>query len=265
MTQIYVMTIPQSEMSKRELILYLRHRSKRWQFGRETGRNTGYRHYQVRYESSNDNLGTERLYWAGISCELELSNGWSNYELKDGDFYTSEDVYLGKYRFRPLRPFQNRLLRYISTNSDRSIGVVVDHCGGQGKTHFARWCELNGKAVYIEGSGTDEQITRDLFDICENTRIHAVIIDCTRSGNLDKREFWSGIEQIKNGHLADRRYGYRSRWIPPPAVLILSNREPEWSYLSGDRWHKFFLKEGNMYEYYTREGEKVKRVTSLLS
>lgn len=252
--QTYVMTIPQSEMTKRELLHYLRHRSKRWQFGLETGRNTGYRHYQVRYESSNDNIGTERLYWSGIACELELSNGWSNYELKDGHFYTSDDDELGKYRFRKLRPFQTRLLKYISTRADRSIGVVVDHQGGQGKTHFARWCELNGRAVYIEGSGTDEQITRDLYDISETTRITAVIIDCTRSGELDKRQFWAGIEQVKNGHLADRRYGYRSKWIPPPSVLILTNSDPDWNTLSKDRWHKFFIKDGKMAEY--NQGEK---------
>lgn len=262
MTQIYVMTIPQSEMSKRELLHYLRHRSKRWQFGIETGRNTGYRHYQVRYESANSNLGTERLYWTGISCELELSNGWSNYELKDGHFYTSEDVYLGKFRFRPLRPFQNRLLRFLSTNTNRTIGIVVDHVGGQGKTHFARWCELNGKAIYIEGSGTDEDVSRDVYDISEQQYVRAIIIDCTRSTNLSNHRFWAGIEQLKNGHLSDRRYGYRSRWIHPPSILILANRDPDWKALSEDRWYKFFLKDGKMYEY---TGGKKVRVTSLLS
>lgn len=260
MTQIYVMTIPQSEMSKRELLHYLRHRSKRWQFGRETGRNTGYRHYQVRYESANDNLGTERLYWTGIACELELSNGWSNYELKDGDFYTSEDVYLGKYRFRPLRPFQNRLHRYLTTRDDRAIGIVVDHVGGNGKTYWARWENLNGNAVYIEGSGTDENITRDVFDISETQRIKAIIIDCTRSDKLDDKGFWAGIERLKNGYLCDRRYGYRSKWITPPTIVVLANNDPEWKCLSDDRWHRFFLKNKYMYEY-TPTGEK--RVTSL--
>lgn len=257
--QTYVMTIPQSEMTKRELLHYLRHRSKRWQFGLETGRNTGYKHYQVRYESSNDNIGTERLYWTGIACELELSNGWSNYELKDGHFYTSDDTELGKYRFRKLRPFQTRLLKYLSANSDRTIGTVVDHKGGHGKTFFARWCSLNGKAVYVEGSGTDEQVTRDLYDISETIHIKAVIIDCTRCGSLMDYKFWAGIEQIKNGHLADRRYGYRDRWIQPPAVLVLCNHDPDWKCLSDDRWHKFFIKGDKMYEYH----QEKKWVTNL--
>lgn len=256
------MTIPQSEMSKRELLHYLRHRSKRWQFGRETGRNTGYRHYQVRYESSNDDIGRERLYWIGIACELEPSNGWSNYELKDGDFYTSDDADLGKYRFGKLRKFQTRLLEYLESRNDRSVGIVVDHVGSKGKTHFARWCSLNHKAVYLHGSGTDNQVARDLYDISEQEYIKAIIIDCTRSENsLSDNEFWNGIEQIKNGHLCDRRYGYREKWIRPPAVLVLSNHDPNWKCLSEDRWHKFFIKEDAMYEYY--QGKK--KVTSLLS
>lgn len=255
MSQIYVMTIPQSEMSKRELLHYLRFRSDRWQFGLETGRNTGYRHYQVRYETSNGDLGRERLYWTGISCELELSNGWSTYELKDGHFYTSEDVHLGKYRFRPLRNFQIRLHRYIATRNDRTIGVVVDHAGGKGKTYWARSEDLNGNAVYIQGSGTDENITRDLYDISEDRRIKAVIIDCTRSDKLNDKDFWAGIERIKNGHLCDRRYGYRSKWIEPPAVIVLANHDPDWTTLSQDRWNKFFIKDDKMLEY--KDGKKV--------
>lgn len=262
MSQIYVMTIPQSEMSKRELLHYLRFRSDRWQFGIEKGGNTGYRHYQVRYETSNGDLGTERLYWTGIACELELSNGWSTYELKDGHFYTSNDDEMGKYRFRPLRKFQIRLHRYLTTRDDRAIGIVVDHVGSNGKTHWARWEELNGNAVYIEGSGSDENITRDVFDISEDRRIKAIIIDCTRSDNLNSKQFWAGLERLKNGHLCDRRYGYRSKWIAPPSIIVLANNDPEWKCLSDDRWHKFFIKPEGMYEY--TKGEKV-RVTSLLS
>lgn len=241
MTQIWIMTIPIWELNKRELLFRLRRRAKRWQFGIEVGSHSGYEHYQVRYECSNGDISRERGYWGDISCELQQGGGWSEYERKDGNFYTSDDVRMGKYRFRELKELQLYILSLGRLEGERGITLIVDKIGGIGKTFLGRWADLNGYGTYIDGSTDIETINRDIYDISETRQINRLFIDLTRNtkftGNL-----WSGIESIKNGYLVDRRYGYRSKWICPPEIYIFANHEPaSWDGLSDDRWQRLFI------------------------
>lgn len=264
MSKIWIMTLPQSEMSKRVLIRLLRIRAKRWQFGIETGHNTGYEHYQIRYECSNGDFTRERAFWTGYRCELQEGGGWSNYELKSGYFYTSVDDTLGKYRFSRLRELQHCILSHGRKQGDRKITAVIDKCGGTGKTFLARWMCLNGRGTYIDGTGDSNGIVAGVYDISEEMEIECLVIDLTRNTNANRTQLWAAIETIKNGYLKDSRYRHREKWIRPPKILVFTNNEPKWERLSSDRWDKIFLKEKEdkiiMYDYPIVNGEKKSRV-----
>lgn len=241
--QIYVMVMPRTEISKHVLLRLLRLRAKRWQFGIEVGSHTGYEHYQIRYECSNGDYARERSFWQGYKCELQQSSEWSNYERKDGNFYTSLDSELGVYRFGRLSQLQLDILaHWRKQSSDRTITAVVDKCGGTGKTFLARHCALNGTAVYIDGHGKASDIIADAYDIAKSgVSMKRIIVDLTRNADQNRADLWAAIEEIKNGFLKDRRYAYKEMWIKPPQVLVFSNKEPDWSKLSLDRWDKMFL------------------------
>lgn len=245
--KIWIAVIPTSEVSKRELLFRLRHRSgrNRWQFGIELGTHSGYQHYQCRYETSNGDYEVERRYWCGIKLELQEAGGWSNYELKDGCFYSYLDDQLGKYRFSRLKDIQLCILAKGRHTDDRQIVIVVDKLGGvTGKTFLARWCSLNGKGYYIDGTDT-KGINRNVYDTIQCDRGHKEYqfhIDLTRNDKMDAGLF-KQIETIKNGYLSDGRYQFVYQWIVPPKIWIYTNHEPEWDKLSKDRWVKMFIKE----------------------
>lgn len=262
----YVMTIPTTELTKRELLFRLRNRShgKRWQFGIEVGTRSGYEHYQVRYECSNDDYSRERNYWTGIACELQEAGGWSEYECKDGNFYSYVDDYMGEYRFRKLKAVQLHIRAHGRKQTDRNITIVCDKIGGTiGKTFFARWSCLNGEAEYIDGTNTNT-IGRNVYDIVETkgfARRYTFIIDVTRSERFTSG-MWAGIETIKNGFVSDDRYAFRSGWIYPPRIFVLANHEPDWEKLSKDRWDKIFVKlEGNKVVVWDRDKNGNARTT----
>lgn len=243
-----MMTIPTKELSKHELLFRLRRRAKRWQFGIEMGTNTGYEHYQIRYECSNGDFAHERRFWAGIKCELQQAGGWSEYECKDGDFYTSLDDSMGKYRFSKLKDIQLLFNSHGRKQGNRKITLIVDKCGGIGKTFWARWSELNGKATYIDGTDT-KNVLRDIYDILEQrrdkesgkNRRYTFFIDLCRADELDN-ELFARLETLKNGYVCDGRYNYRRIWINPPIIYVLANKEPDdWNALSKDRWDKIFV------------------------
>ena len=215
------------------------------------GANSGYQHYQCRYETSNGDYETERRYWTGIKLELQEAGGWSNYELKDGCFYSYLDDELGKYRFTRLKELQLCILAKGQRTSDREIIIIVDRLGGTGKTFLARWCSLNGKGIYIDGTDTGN-INRSIYDDVTNNNMRGQIelhIDLTRNDRLDGRLF-AGVETIKNGYLSDGRYNHAYTWITPPIIYVYTNHEPEWDKLSKDRWVKMYVKE-------SKDGKKI--------
>ena len=241
--QIWMMTIPTTEVSKRELLFRLRRRAKRWQFGIEVGTHSGYEHYQIRYECSNSDFAEERRFWTGIKCELQQAGGWSEYECKDGNFYTSLDSDLGKYRFGKLKGIQLLFNSHGRKQGDRKITLIVDKCGSIGKTFWGRWSDLNGKATYIDGTDTDN-IIRDIFDTTEKKPVQGTavfIIDLSRADKQDNKLF-ARLETLKNGYLNDGRYAYRRMWIRPPIIYVLTNQEPDdWNALTKDRWDKIYV------------------------
>lgn len=209
------------------------------------GSNSGYQHYQCRYEASNGDYETERRWWAGIKLELQEAGGWSQYELKSGNFYSYLDDDLGKYRFRKLKAIQHCILAKGSATDDRQLVIVVDKLGGvAGKTYLARWCSLNGKGIYIDG--TDPKgINRNMYDIVQHIgrrEEYQFHIDLTRNDKMDAGLF-KQIETVKNGYLSDGRYQFVYQWIVPPKIWVYTNHEPEWDKLSKDRWVKMYIKE----------------------
>ena len=48
--------------------------------------------------------------------------------------------------------------------------------------------------------------------------------------------FYAGIEALKDGKAYDKRYAFKKKRMNRPKVIILTNREPDLTYLSEDCW-----------------------------
>ena len=77
-------------------------------------------------------------------------------------------------------------------------------------------------------------------------------IDMPRSLPKTKlNQFYSGIEELKNGHAWDARYHFKEKYFDSPNVWIFANEIPDKNLLSRDRWLIWEIRD-NLLEYYDK-------------
>lgn len=131
------------------------------------------------------------------------------------------------YKDCTFRPWQKACLIRLREQTDRQIDWIVDIEGNQGKTWFAKWLLCHANAVIFK-SGKKA-------DIAHAYNYEPIVIfDYTRQ----KEEFmtYGILEDFKDGHLFSPKYESDCKVFPFPAVLCLSNWQPDKSMMSKDRW-----------------------------
>ncbi len=132
-----------------------------------------------------------------------------------------------EYEGCELRPWQQTALNALREQTNRQIYWIVDPKGNTGKSWFAGWLQTHCDAiVYDSGKKADIAYAYNYEPI--------VVFDYTR----EKQEFmkYGTIESFKNGRIFSPKYASRTKIFKSPAVLVLSNWEPDKSKLSDDRW-----------------------------
>ena len=77
-------------------------------------------------------------------------------------------------------------------------------------------------------------------------------IDMPRSLPKTKlNQFYSGIEELKNGHAWDARYHFKEKYFDSPNVWLFVNIIPDKNMLSRDRWIIWEIRD-NKLEYYEK-------------
>lgn len=198
--------------------------------GKETGQG-GYEHWQVRMAFK------EPWTLQAVSMVLPTAHlsptSVRNFEYiyKGGDYWTTWDQVLERYRHITLRPWQQEAYcRYITQN-ERQILLVIDRIGNSGKSWLARYIVSRHEGRLIPPMENGKGLVQNAM--AEGST--GYIIDVPRRGKLTY-EFWGGIEQIKGGHLYETRYNYSEKWIEPPKIMVFTNKEPNLNDLSVDRW-----------------------------
>lgn len=138
-----------------------------------------------------------------------------------------EDDLKESYEGCVFRPWQKTALEILREQTSRQVYWVVDIKGNTGKSWFAGWLASHCKAiVYSNGKTADIAYAYNYEPI--------VVFDYTRQ----KQEFmnYGVIESFKNGRMFSPKYESGFKVFPPPAVLVLSNWEPDLKAMSEDRW-----------------------------
>jgi len=131
-------------------------------------------------------------------------------------------------------PWQQKVIELSQQWDKRTIHVVVDAVGNNGKTDLVEWLVQNGKGTLVPPMRAMEDIMAMVM--CKPPA-RCYLIDMPRAMRKEKLyDFYSGIESLKNGYMYDKRYQFKDRWIDRPQIIIFSNMMPDFSMLSQDRW-----------------------------
>lgn len=117
---------------------------------------------------------------------------------------------------------------------DRSIKLVYDTWGCNGKSVFSEWLEYNGWAFEIPPMRSME----DIMQFCFSFQAQKVyLIDMPRGMKKDKLgEFYAGLECLKNGVCYDKRYAGKKRRFDRPQIIVFTNSIPALELMTRDRW-----------------------------
>jgi len=185
------------------------------------------------------------IHWSITTTEVHNGNNF-NYVMKadsriDGP-WTDQDYTVPPPLTRQLRifkeqeprPWQTKISELVKEEDDRSIKLIVDTEGNSGKSITCEYLEYEGLAWEIPPF----RLMEDIMQCCMSIKSQkCYLIDMPRAMKKDKlSEFYAGLEALKNGVCYDKRYGFKKRRMDRPQVVVFTNRDPCWAYMSLDRW-----------------------------
>lgn len=133
-----------------------------------------------------------------------------------------------------LYPWQKQVEEMCTTRDFRSIKVIYDPIGANGKSIFAEYLEWKGLAYEVPPMVNMEDIMQCVMSVPGKK---CYLIDMPRAMKKEKLAgFYSGLEAIKNGVAYDKRYSFRKIRFARPQVIVFTNRLPDTTLLSQDRW-----------------------------
>lgn len=260
-TQLYLfdLTIRKEGNSKEALLDFFKAHCKKFAFQLEKGEQTGYEHFQckislkvkLRKTEMINKLTEAKITGARVSISFStkftyvtkaatrIEGPWT-----DAD---AEPLYVPRaMRDVKLLPWQEQVLSWPP--EDRHIYYIVDTTGNQGKSWICRHITLSNQGYAVPALSNFKDLMQFVCSLLKSRRDvepKRLVFDVPRS--LKKlHEFFSCIEQCKNGVLYDIRYGANVWTFEPPTVICFSNQEPQESLVSQDRWKIFYLDENEL-------------------
>lgn len=245
---------------------------KSWVYQLERGNSTGYEHYQCRISLKEKKRGTALLkilreadlilhpdalsttskncasgdnFWNYCSKDhTRIMGPWSS---RDAPL-TSQMILFNKWG---LRPWQDDLKKKSKEFCLRTIDLIYDVDGNNGKSLFAEHMEFEGLAEEVPPF----RLMDDIFQWVASRPIKpCYIFDLPRGMKKDRLgDFYSGIEVIKNGVAYDKRYTAEKKRFNRPRVFVFTNTLPEFSMMSKDRWKVWSLYENTLKPYMVDE------------
>lgn len=263
---VWDFTLPKRELTVGDVHGLLRSICKAYTFQLERGDTTGYEHFQGRLSlfkkkrfgelikhfdksgihltvSSNNSRKGEAFYC--MKTDTRIEGPWTEKDFKEPKVPTRQLVESGILAVR--RAWQIELAERVAQFDMRTIHMVICPRGGEGKSLFAEWMEHTEQAFEVPYLGTMEDIMQCCMGVPPQK---TYLIDMPRS--LEKNRlasFFAGIETLKNGVMFDKRYHFKKRRIDRPSIVVFSNKAPDLSYLSRDRWRLWTIKKDRLVDY----------------
>lgn len=225
----------------------------RYEFQHERGKVDGYEHFQcgvsfkekVRkpdlllgvwgvYASRMSNKGERGAFEYGAKDDTRVDGPWSS-----RDITPPRDL----LRVEKLRPWQQHVVNdckeWCTAGNGRTVNVIVDVMGGNGKSMLKRWMLWKKIAYPIPMFNVSEKMMQCVMArIKESPKENAFIMDIPRTcRDVQKSaDIWSAIEQIKDGVCYDWRYKSEQIMFDQPKLWVFTNEMPPKKSLSEDRW-----------------------------
>lgn len=273
---VWDFTLPAGDRTSDEVIKVCKQLFKKWTVQKEQG-DEGYLHFQGRGSlfkkrrlvelkklledlnwrdchvspSSTNSTKGDALY--SCKADTRVEGPWTN---KD----ETEEVYIPRqYRnlVENLWPYQKKIWDSADVFDARTINLVYDPDGNNGKSTIAALMDLYKRGIDLPPINDAEKLIQSVADIFMATEIRepkAVFVDLPRA--MDKRKLggmYTAIEQIKKGKVYDVRYHYRQWWFDAPQIWVFTNTPPDLSMLSRDRWVCWTVKDRDLISLETSE------------
>lgn len=232
--------------------------AKKWTFQEEKG-DGGYEHYQGRISLFKKRRKAEVMkLMQSIECPVpEYLQPTTSGEHQKTAFYAMKAdtrvagpwsdkdkvVWMAPEYAAPAGgwwPWQRDVIASLQVRDRRTINLVVDPRGNNGKTHLAMHLEQSQQAVVLPTLQDAKELCECVCDelmSAEERDPKLVLLDLPRA--MSKKALsgiFTAIENIKNGKVVDRRYSYRKWFFRPPQVWVFTNRMPNMAYMSDDWW-----------------------------
>lgn len=157
------------------------------------------------------------------------------------------------------RPWQVSVADICKEYDPRVINVIVDTHGRRGKGMCGTWLGYTGVAVCPNATNKALELMAAVLKFPAK----AYVFDCPKKffdnpkKGPPKRmdEFWTGIEQIKDGKAYDPRYEPRMEQRDRPVVWVFTNQMPNLKDLIADRWKLWLIDLEERLVLYTPERE----------
>lgn len=232
------------------------HGARDWCIGEETGMD-GYEHFQIVVHFKKGVSEKSMREWFGPIGHVSVSHAHNfEYAMKTGQYICSWPEPLRKFKDLKLLPWQSEAVGILGAQTDREIMVIVDQCGGKGKSWLAKYLEANG---ILDVCPVVSEEFNDYTGYCFEFTASGYMFDMPRSESTKRRKtMWAGVEVIKNGLLFEKRYHPRKKWIEPPKILITTNDWPPVDALSHDRWQIYKLVQDKYGDQYLGEPRLVR-------
>ena len=151
-----------------------------------------------------------------------------------------------------LYPWQQEVVdRSLYCWNPRTINVIYDPTGNNGKTVLTLWCKVHR----ILDCKLVPCILQSFMDLNQAVMSQPVggmyFVDMPRSLPKHKlSEFMAFVETLKNGYVFDTRYRFSERIFNSPVVWLFTNVLIDKKLLSGDRWVYWTIDDDKQLVYY---------------
>lgn len=245
---MYDFTMPADRIEVPILQKSLKVWAKKWVFQKEEG-DTGYIHYQGRIslikkrrlEEIGALLAKTELKGIRLSPTHDVKS--FNYVMKadtriDGPWMDTDEEprYIPRQirELGKLHDWQQKVIDLSTVWDTRTIHIIIDEGGNHGKSTLCTYMGVMGLGRTLPFVNDYKDIMRMVMDMPVSG---CYLIDMPRAISKDKLfQMYAGIETIKSGYAYDDRYSFKDKYFDCPNVFVFTNKEPDYTLLSRDRW-----------------------------
>ena len=124
--------------------------------------------------------------------------------------------------------------------NERYVDCIIDKDGNNGKSTLASIVDLQGLGIDMPTVDEGNKLIQSLCNLLalKNSQSPGLVFfDMPRAQNKHQLTgLFTAIEQIKKGKVWDFRHRYTEWWFDSPRVWVFTNKQPDVSLLSVDRW-----------------------------